>query len=207
MHHLSLQDQFLSAFQKHVPSAAVDYCFGLWQASPFSLKITKPRASKLGDYCFRPNAGHQITINQNLKPEAFLITFLHEVAHLHTFKQYGSRKDPHGKEWKLAFKKILLPMMNANVFSENILTPLLDYAKNPSATTSGHQALRMALTDGESAQNNGLVVVNSLPTGQVFAIGSKIFSKGELRRTRLFCIEISTGKKYTVSAMALVKPL
>jgi hypothetical protein len=200
----SLQAQFLTVFQKHVPSAAANYCFALWQASPFSLKITKPRASKLGDYCYRPNAGHQITVNQNLKPEAFLITYLHEVAHLHTFKQYGTRKEPHGKEWKQAFKKILLPMMKPEVFSEKVLVALSDYAQNPKATTSGHAELRIALQDDSSMAEAGLVTAGSLSEGQVFSIGNKIFTKGELRRTRLLCTEINTGKKYTVSTTALV---
>ena len=201
-----MQHQFLSIFQKHVPPAAVDYCFELWQNNPFSLKITKARASKLGDYCFRPNTGHQITVNHDLKPEAFLITYLHEVAHLHTYKQFGSKKAPHGKEWKSQFRAILKPILVPSVFSEDVLKALIAYSQNPLASTGAFAPLREALQDQQSTELNlGLIKVNALLEGQKFMLNHKVFEKNTLRRTRILCTEINTGRKYTILHTTLVK--
>ena len=53
------------------------------------IRITGNRATKHGDY--RPpgrNKYHSITINHNLNKYAFLITFVHEMAHLLVWMQY-----------------------------------------------------------------------------------------------------------------------
>lgn len=73
------------------------------------LRITGMRASKLGDYRPHPTGnGHQITVNHDLNPFAFLITFTHEVAHLVCYERYGHRHEPHGREWKRHFRELLL---------------------------------------------------------------------------------------------------
>jgi hypothetical protein len=53
------------------------------------LTITKQRKSVLGDYR-HPGRGanHRISINGNLNKYEFLITFLHELAHLLTFEKF-----------------------------------------------------------------------------------------------------------------------
>ena len=52
----------------------------------FKLKITKERKTRLGDYTSpRGDLNHTITINYNLNKYAFLITLVHEVAHLVSF--------------------------------------------------------------------------------------------------------------------------
>ena len=56
------------------------------------LTITKQRKSVLGDYR-HPGRGanHRISINGNLNKYEFLITFLHELAHLLTFEKFSNR--------------------------------------------------------------------------------------------------------------------
>ena len=40
---------------------------------------------------------HRISVNGNLNKYSFLITLIHELAHLLTFTQYKNRVDPHGR--------------------------------------------------------------------------------------------------------------
>lgn len=65
------------------------------------LTITRERKSVLGDY---RNAlaekNHRISVNGNLNKYAFLITLLHELAHLFTYERFGHRVQAHGAEWK-----------------------------------------------------------------------------------------------------------
>ena len=194
----------IALFQKYLPEPAVSYCYDLWQAHHFTFKITRPRRSKLGDYCHRPGQGHHITVNQNLNPYSFLITYLHEVAHLLTFNQYKNRKMPHGKEWKKNFRDLLLPVMNEAVFPDAVLVALRTYSKNPLASTSSFVPLKEALHVFDPIDPAHLTL-DQIALGEKFALGKRIFVRGILRRTRVLCIETSTGRQYTVSIKALVK--
>src|SRR6185312_16623812 len=102
----------------------------LWAEYPFLFKITEKRESKYGDYFFSPPSTHIITLNNDLNKYAFLITYLHEVAHMLTGLEYGHRVKPHGEEWKSVFIKVLWPMMREEVFPQDVLTALSKYLKN-----------------------------------------------------------------------------
>lgn len=197
-----------ATFQQYFPTEAVPYCFQLWKKHQFNFKITRPRNSKLGDYSFRRESGHQITVNQNLNPYAFTITYIHEVAHLVTFTHYKRRREPHGKEWKAMFKKLFLPILTSEVFPDSILLPLITYLENPSASTQGCIPLSNALR----AFDAPILLDEHIPLTQVevgkgFIVNGRSFVKGELRRTRFLCTETTTGKRYVVAANALVKLL
>ena len=63
----------------------------------FKLKIKRERNTKLGDYRSPQNGGnHIITVNHNLNKYSFLITLVHEIAHLVTFNAHKDRVLPHG---------------------------------------------------------------------------------------------------------------
>src|SRR5690606_28997724 len=94
-------------------------------------KISKPRATKLGD--FRPAINgkpHRISVNGNLNQYAFLITSMHEFAHLGCWLKHKNQVAPHGEEWKEIFKVILTPLISNDVFPEDIKNALLQYIKN-----------------------------------------------------------------------------
>jgi hypothetical protein len=114
----------LAIFQQYLPESTADYCFNLWKQYQFNFKVTRPRHSKLGDYCFRRDRGHQITVNANLNPYSFLVTYIHEVAHLQTFKQYGNKPEPHGKEWKRYFRKTFQPLLIPEILPTALIIPL-----------------------------------------------------------------------------------
>lgn len=64
----------------------------------------------------RKGLNHQITINQNLNKYAFLLTLVHEIAHLITYVNHGWNVKGHGPEWKNCFKKQITPFMRDEVF-------------------------------------------------------------------------------------------
>lgn len=200
----------LDILTKYVPPKAIDYCFQLWRKYDFSFVVTKSRSSKLGDYCHRREIGHKITVNHDLPPEAFLITYLHEVAHCATAVQYIRRKAPHGKEWKQNFRKILEPMLDEKVFSAEVLLALRAYIANPTAATNAFKPLREALDrkyGNMEEEKEGEVAVNQLEMGGLFELKKRIFRLGERRRTRIFCTDLKTNKIYTISDRAMVKPV
>ena len=197
-----------SVFQQYVPADAVVYCEQLHRQFGFTLKITKPRRTRLGDFRVLPTGQTQITVNADLTPEGFLITYIHEVAHaaVHARQRRLIRPRklaPHGPVWQSTFRELMQPILNEFVFSNTVLQPLVSHLQKPAATTAGcstlMNALRLAAPDSDHR-----VTLADLPDRAVFELAKKTFQKGTLRRTRFVCKEILTGKNYLVSAQAHV---
>ncbi|HEY8513090.1 MAG TPA: SprT-like domain-containing protein [Cyclobacteriaceae bacterium] len=188
----------------HVPPTAASYAFQLWKETPFVLKITRSRSSKVGDFTgCRHHTTHRITINHDLNPYLFLITYLHEVAHLRTFLHYGTRAEPHGEEWKRIFRNLLSPVLNDQVFPPRILHRLTLHMANPKASSFADRELTIALREYDPGATHHTTVAD-LPEGSVFKLQGKYFRKGKLRRTRVLCREVRTRRQYLVPAEALV---
>jgi len=195
----------LEVFKKFVPESAASYCDKLYQKLGFEFKVKKARQTKFGDYRFDPNGGkHTITINNDLNPYAFLVTYLHEIAHLVAFQQYGRRIKPHGKEWKESFKQVTLPVLNEVVFPQSVLLALKRYFKNPKASSCSDPALYTILKQFDAAEE-GTVLLNQIEVGQHFSFNKKVFVKVEKKRTRSICIEEKTKKKYLIAEIAEVR--
>ena len=183
-----------SILKAHIPLSALDYCFRLWQASPFELKLTKSRQTKVGDFTSRRTKSHpRITLNHDLNPYLFLLTFVHEVAHLHVYLRLGSRVDPHGEEWKSTFTDLMIPILQESVFPEKILHPLRLHMVNPKASSFADSGLTRVLREYD-ADAHRFFVLSDLPEGCLFQLQGKFFKKGKLRRTRVLCQEVKTRR-------------
>lgn len=203
-------DQLRSIFQTHLPQSAISYCLNLWQKIPFSFKVQKPRASKLGDFRYRKDRKIQtITINSDLNPYQFLVTYIHEVAHLYSFEKYGISHSPHGMEWKKEFQQLMEPILNESVFPKDILIPLKAHMRNPSSSSARDLFLMKEMSKYDLPRNDfeEETFLSDLMPGKQFILSGRKFKKGETRRTRVLCEEVSSGKKYLVSRLAKVKPL
>jgi SprT protein len=171
------------------------------------LTITQKRKSVLGDYRHAVHGkNHRISINGNLNPYEFLITLLHELAHLLTFEKFGNRIEPHGKEWKAVYSALLADFVQKKIFPQDIEKALHKSIMNPAATANGEVELLMVLRRYDRKKREGVYHVAELPVGAVFQTeDGRMFTKGMKRRKRFECIEMSTGYKYTVSPISEVK--
>ena len=198
--------ELLLVFQKHLPENAIPYCVQLWEESPFHFFVKPPRNSKLGDFRYRKDRTIQtITLNSDLNPYQFLLTYIHEVAHLRAFARYGTNHAPHGSEWKTLFKLLLEPLLHESVFPRDILVPLKLHMKNPSASSARDLFLmkEMSKYDSKLSEQAGFFLADIAPQS-IFELAGRKFRKGETRRTRILCEELATGKKYLVSRLAKV---
>ncbi len=204
---MGIDEKIHKALSQHVPKNAVDYCWALWKESPFHFFITKSRQSKLGDFRFRSDKKIQtITINHDLNPYQFLITYLHEIAHYQTYVQFGAKVKPHGAEWKKTFQNILAPVLTESIFPIDLLIPLKRYAINPLASTMTDPFLAREVSKyNESDSEIEKIFLFQLAPGSVFSIRGRKFQKESMRRTRAVCLELSTGKKYLISSHAQVE--
>src|SRR5678815_2286866 len=95
------------------------------------LTITRQRRSVLGDYRNAVHGkNHRITINGNLNSFAFLITLLHELAHLLAFEQFGNRIYAHGSEWKQVYSRLLDDFVRRKIFPGDVQIALLQSMQN-----------------------------------------------------------------------------
>lgn len=164
------------------------------------LTITRERQTVLGDYR-NSYAGknHSISVNGNLNRYAFLITLLHELAHLFTYERYGHRVPAHGKEWKNEYSKILAQFLLKKIFPEDISKALMKTLQNPAASSCADTTLLRVLHKYDQ-KKEGVILVESIPDGGLFSIkGGRVFKRVEKMRKRLKCIEVATGKIFLFS--------
>ncbi len=199
------KNQKITSFLDHFPPKVAEYCFHLWDELKFELIVSKKRDSKLGDFRYAPNKGFQITVNHNLNPYAFLVTYLHEVAHLLTFQRHKNEVNPHGQEWKQVFYELFEPILDPELLPAELVPVLQDYLKNPVATSNGFTPLVEALKIYDQNQETSLLLY-TLAEGCIFQLKNLRLKKGKLRRTRYICQEVETGKLYLVAKNAQVQP-
>ena len=164
------------------------------------LTVTQHRKSILGDYRHRTGfKNHRISVNGSLNKYSFLITLLHEIAHLLTFEKYANRVMAHGIEWKTLYAQLLKQFIDNKIFPPDIEKELLSSLKNPAASSCAEDGLIRVLRKYDTS-NNGYKLVEEIPLNSLFKIDDgKIFKKGEKQRKRFKCVEIKTGKVYLFS--------
>jgi SprT protein len=172
------------------------------------LTVARERKSILGDYRHRTHGKtHRISVNGNLNTYSFLITLLHELAHLLTFEQYGNKVQSHGREWKHIFGQLLHQFVQQHVFPADIEKALMQSLQNPAASSCGDDVLLRVLKTYDKKQDN-TVFVESLPAGALFKThDGKVFKKGEKMRKRFKCEELATRRLYLFSPVYEVSPI
>ena len=201
------REQIIPVLLKYLPKGSEDYAADLMLAYAIQLRIKNPRLSKLGDYRPpTPGNSHRISINRDLNPFAFLITFMHEVAHLLNFEKYGQGVSPHGVEWKREFQIISTPMIQQRFLPDDIQYALNRYLKNPKASSCTDSNLIRALRKYDP--HSEWLLVEEIQGGLLFQTqDGRRFKKLEKMRTRYRCIELDTQKIYLVPGMMQCKPL
>lgn len=193
---------------RYLPEGCFDSVVAYINHYKIHLTVTKIRKTILGDYRHAAIDGnHRISINGNLNKYEFLITFLHEMAHLLTFEMYRNRVAAHGKEWKQHYSELLKDFIAKGIFPPDIVKALQKSIINPSATANGETALLRVLRNYDVKKlPDGFTVLENLPAGALFIWrGGKVFRKMNKRRTRYECLEIKTGLMYAFSPVAEVK--
>ena len=175
----------------------------LWQQKPFDFRLRKRRISKAGDFTCRHGSVPRITINHDLSSCEFLITYVHEVAHLHVHQVHGFKAEAHGEAWKKSFQFLLNPLLHEQIFPEPVLSGLKEHMINPKASTYSDSVLTKLLR-GLDPRAAKVTLLSDLPEGSVFDLHGRWFKKGKLKRTRVLCQEMKSKKQYLVPADAPV---
>jgi SprT protein len=203
---MALSEHPMQALAAYLPEGSFEQVLAYLNHYKVHLTITRHRKSVLGDY---RHAGwgshHRISVNGSLNKYEFLITLLHELAHLLTFELHKNRVEPHGKEWKTQYSRLLIDFVQQHIFPPDIEQALQKSILNPAATANGETDLLLVLRKYDAPRKPGLVAVADVPEGALFKTeNGRIFRKGHKRRKRYECEELKTGLRYTFSPISEV---
>jgi SprT protein len=191
--------------QDFLPENTLPYIEQILVPYTVFVKITKERKSRLGS--FNPNRGSKppvITVCAVRNPYSFLITFIHEIAHLKTWTEKVKKVSPHGKEWKSNFTNLIMPLIERGTFPEEITVNLISHLKNPKASISSDLLLIRALKNYDTGRN-GYFMLEDLPENNLFLWRNKTFQKKEKLRKRYRCIEVKSKRHYLFSPLAEIE--
>ena len=192
---------------KYLPEHAVISCFELIKNNKVHLKIVNERQTRHGDYRMASGGKHEITVNANLNKYRFLITLVHEIAHLAAFEKYGRQIKPHGVEWKITFQRLMIPFIRPEIFPHSVLPLIANHFRNPTASSDTDARLAFALKQFDERKSD-IHFMHEVPSGSMFRIkNGRIFQKKGLRVKRYECLEVKTGRLFLFNANAEVEIL
>lgn len=203
-----MEDKEIEIFKKYLPERSIVYCHQLWKEHHIQFTISPPRKSVYGNYVYRHGI-HHISVNGDLSPESFLVTYLHEVAHLLVRKSTTRRPKPHGIEWQRAFRAVMKPMLELQVFGSELTQALNRHLEKPRATSCADPVMHRLLMGSQEMDEaeKDEVIIEKLAPGTRFVFQSLIFRIIRKVRTRLECVRESDGALYRFQPTARVRLL
>lgn len=202
----ALQLQLENALRPFLPEKALSYAVTFLVEHRVQLTLTRGRATKLGDYRHPwQGKGHRISVNQTLNRYAFLITLIHEFAHLLVWNAHKNKVKPHGDAWKNSFRTLMQPLLHAEVFPPELIPVLQQYFSSPKASSCSDPALMRSLAAYDQRPAHLQLLEDLVPGAHFITRQKRIFKKLEKRRTRILCEEVSTGRHYLIHQLAEVQ--
>jgi hypothetical protein len=194
------QEVHISQLQNFLPEGTYEAVLGYLRQYKVHLTVARERKSILGDYRHRTHHdNHRISVNGNLNKYSFLITLLHELAHLLTYEQFGHRVMAHGIEWKKIYAGLSDQFLKHHVFPADVEREIVLSMKNPAASSCAEEGLLRVLRKYDRGENNFHLVEEILPHSMFRTSDGRIFQKGKKLRKRFQCKEVSTGRIYLFS--------
>lgn len=189
-----------------LPAGCFDHVVNYLHRYKVHLTITRDRTTILGNYRNKIyDRTHRISVNGTLNKYSFLITLLHELAHLLAFEKFGGNIQPHGKEWQKEYGNILCEFIPQKIFPPDVEKVLLQTLHSPSASSCADTNLMRVLRKHD-LKKEGFVFVEELQEGSLFEIrAGRVFKRGSKVRTRFKCMEIANGKWWLFSGVYEVK--
>ena len=184
--------------RSYIPETAVDAVKNLLELYPVKVKIVRSRKRIHGSYR-KPKTSenhHLITVNNDLNPYTFLITLLHEIAHLQASINYKS--SGHDAKWKHCFALLLKQFIALTIFPDDVQFALEKHILNMKSSDFLDISLTKTLQkyDTENPVFQHLTHLEDIPKNTIFLFGNKKMEKQTLIRKYYMCKDLKTNKLY-----------
>jgi SprT protein len=194
-----------NTLSRFFPVESVDYLLDLIMHYKLILRISQGRASKLGD--FKPSVNgrpHKISVNGDMNIYVCLLIFLHELAHLVVWEQYGKSGKPHGREWKQYYGQLIRDFVRMGYFHHILGETLIEYSYKVKATGIASEKLirYFQMFDNESDQHE---LLEDIPeNGHFLTRTGRMFRKEEKLKKRYKCLCLDNKRLYLFHPMTRV---
>lgn len=168
-----------------------------------TLVLSRPRKSKFGDFRAGPS-GYRISVNKDLNPFRFALTLFHELAHLQVYGIHKGKVQPHGEEWKQAYRELLDSYSVETLFARDpeLLAVYRAERSHPRAQAGLHGLKEEVL--GQFDPPDDRCMLSELVEGQRFVFRGKEYIKLKSQRSRALCVRTQDNRRYTISLAARV---
>lgn len=191
---------------KYFPLESSDSIVEIIEKEKIQLIITKKRKTKIGDY--RPPTSkinfHRISINQDLPPDLFLLIFLHEYAHLLTWKVFKNKAFPHGEEWKMNYVNLIISFIKKGFFSKETAKIILRNIENP---VRAENAIVRDIIKSNEIEEGYFYVEQLSPKTKFITVNGLKFQMIEKLRKRYKCLCLNNNKLYLFQPFVRVRLL
>ncbi|MCH2197427.1 MAG: hypothetical protein MK081_01485 [Flavobacteriales bacterium] len=129
------------------------------------------------------------------------MTFLHEFAHHQTIRDYGRKVPPHGVEWKMNFRSLMLPFLNEESLGKTLFPLIAGHMQNPRANISADQALYRYVLDQRNEEGTA---IRTLSIGQRFYFRNEEYEVEQPLRKRIRVIRTRDQRRYIFQPLVRV---
>jgi SprT protein len=196
-------EQVSDVLKNYLPDESVENVVQWIEQYKIKFTIAGNRESIYGDFIPK-RSGYRISVNGTLNRYAFLITTVHEIAHLITFKDHQHTVSSHGSDWKKAFNDLMNDFKGKKLFPHDVTVALKRYLQNPSATHCNDPWLMKVLNKYNTVP---ALHLDDLKEGALFLWKGETFKKGKKLRKRFLCIHLNSRRKYIFSPVAEIERL
>lgn len=202
--HRRLHPEAAHPLARYLPEEALDVVLAWIKQYRVSITARPPLKHALGTY-HPPTQqhSHRIYVNNDLNPYAFLITLVHEMAHLTCWLKHGDRVAPHGPEWKETYRQLMEAFRGRKIFTRRVTEVFRRHLLNPKFSHCCDPDLMRALAHYDQRQG---VMVSQLTAGSSFWYEGRLYCVLRPLRRRVLCRQLQRNADYFFEPYVWVQP-
>ncbi|HNQ12986.1 MAG TPA: hypothetical protein PKH65_03395 [Bacteroidia bacterium] len=205
---MSYRNELKKVLHHFIPQKSITRCINLLVYYNVEFVVAPSRSSKYGDSSNDSELKkYKITVNEDLNRYSFLITLIHEIAHISTWKKYPRVAHPHGLHWKKEYRRHMKYFLGENIFPKPLVHALAHFIEDPSSTSCNNFNLHKVLMAYDKPKR-GWYYLERLQYNSKFKINTgRIFIKRKVLKKNIECREFFTKDIYLLSRLMMVKPI
>lgn len=202
------RNELRKVLRNFIPHKSIERCINLLIYYNVEFVVAPSRSTKYGDSSTNSDIKKfKITVSEDQNKYSFLITLIHEIAHVSTWKKFPRVQHPHGLHWKKEYRRHMKHFLSNSIFPKPLVHALAHFIEDPSSTSCNNFHLHKVLMAYDRPKR-GWYYLENLDYNCTFKINTgRIFVKKKILKKNIECREYFTKDIYLLSKLMLVKPI